>query len=68
MAKRRRVTWRLMDVTEFNEVRPMEQWIDTVVAAGMHPAVAALIETFNEPGVEKYPKLLRTKEAWYIHI
>jgi hypothetical protein len=40
-------------------VLPMEKWAKTVVEAGMHPAVAALIETFDEPGVEKYPTLLR---------
>ncbi|KAI1298194.1 hypothetical protein F5Y03DRAFT_386702 [Xylaria venustula] len=45
------------------EVQPMEQWIKNVVAAGMHPAVAALVENFDERGVAKYPKLLRTKEA-----
>ncbi|KAI1374301.1 hypothetical protein F4677DRAFT_461577 [Hypoxylon crocopeplum] len=45
------------------EVLPMEEWVRKVVATGMHPAVAALIETFDEPGVEKYPKLLKTKEA-----
>ena len=41
------------------DVLPMEEWTKTVVEAGMHPAVAALIETFDEPGVEKYPTLLR---------
>ncbi|KAE8834712.1 hypothetical protein PTNB73_08612 [Pyrenophora teres f. teres] len=41
------------------EVLGMEEWVKTVVEAGMHPAVAALIETFDEPGVERYPVLLR---------
>ncbi|EDU46789.1 lovastatin nonaketide synthase [Pyrenophora tritici-repentis Pt-1C-BFP] len=41
------------------EVLGMEEWVRTVVEAGMHPAVAALIETFDEPGVERYPVLLR---------
>jgi thioester reductase-like protein len=41
------------------DVLAMEDWTKTVVEAGMHPAVAALIETFDEPGVEKYPTLLR---------
>ncbi|KAF9872525.1 hypothetical protein CkaCkLH20_10022 [Colletotrichum karsti] len=45
------------------DVLPMEQWTRAVVAAGMHPAVAALIETFDEPGVDKYPRLLREVEA-----
>ncbi|KAH5224102.1 highly reducing polyketide synthase sthA [Parastagonospora nodorum] len=40
-------------------VLTMDEWTKTVVEAGMHPAVAALIETFDEPGVEKYPMLLR---------
>lgn len=42
------------------EVLPMEQWTTMAVEAGMHPAVAALIETFDEPGVEKYPALLKS--------
>lgn len=41
-------------------VLPMNEWVKTVVEAGMHPAVAALIETFDEPGVEKYPALLKS--------
>ncbi|XXH02069.1 protein transport protein bet1 [Hypoxylon texense] len=45
------------------EVLPMEDWAKRAIEAGMHPAVAALIETFDEPGVEKYPTLLRTKGA-----
>lgn len=45
------------------DVLPMEEWTKTVVEAGMHPAVAALIETFDEPGVDKYPTLLRELEA-----
>ncbi|KAI1768458.1 hypothetical protein GGR53DRAFT_532368 [Hypoxylon sp. FL1150] len=44
------------------EVLVMEEWVKRVIAAGMHPAVAALIETFDEPGVERYPKLLKAKE------
>ncbi|RYP47174.1 hypothetical protein DL768_006724 [Monosporascus sp. mg162] len=50
-------------VGERYKVVPMEDWTKGVVAAGMHPAVAALIETFDEPGVEKYPTLLKAKEA-----
>ncbi|KZM21157.1 transferase [Ascochyta rabiei] len=42
------------------DVLPMEEWTTVVVEAGMHPAVAALIETFDEPGVEKYPALLKS--------
>ncbi|KAF2129141.1 polyketide synthase PksF [Dothidotthia symphoricarpi CBS 119687] len=44
------------------DVCSMEEWTKAVVGAGMHPAVAALIETFDEPGVEKYPTLLRAKD------
>ena len=41
------------------EILPMERWTQEAIAAGLHPAVAALIETFDEPGGAKYPRLLR---------
>lgn len=43
-------------------VLSMLDWIRTVIDAGMHPAVAALIETFDEPGTQSYPKLLRERK------
>ncbi|KAK1585492.1 uncharacterized protein LY79DRAFT_671083 [Colletotrichum navitas] len=45
------------------EVLPMHEWLRRAVATGMHPGVAALIESFDEPGVSKYPALLRTSKA-----
>nr|A0A0C6E0I7.1 RecName: Full=Highly reducing polyketide synthase bet1; Short=HS-PKS bet1; AltName: Full=Betaenone biosynthesis cluster protein 1 [Neocamarosporium betae]BAQ25466.1 polyketide synthase [Neocamarosporium betae] len=53
----------LSKVEKRYSVLPMEEWTKIVVNAGMHPAVAALIETFDEPGVEKYPALLRSEDA-----
>ncbi|GJC96278.1 polyketide synthase [Colletotrichum higginsianum] len=41
-------------------VLPMEARTKVVVKAGLHPAVAALIETFNKPGDKKYSTLLKT--------
>ncbi|EME79755.1 uncharacterized protein MYCFIDRAFT_190533 [Pseudocercospora fijiensis CIRAD86] len=35
------------------------EWVDKAVAAGLNPAVAALIETMDEPGGHSYPRLLR---------
>ncbi|KAH0404852.1 putative polyketide synthase, partial [Aureobasidium melanogenum] len=40
---------------------PMEEWCSTAIAAGLHPAVAALIETFDEPGSPAYPALLKDR-------
>ena len=42
-------------------VLPMEQWMQKAIAAGLHPAVAALIETFDEPGGPVYPILLKSR-------
>ena len=36
---------------------PMSEWIDTAVAAGLHPAVGALIEMMDSPGAPSYPRL-----------
>jgi nucleoside-diphosphate-sugar epimerase len=44
------------------EVVPMEEWMRRAIAAGLHPAVAALIETFDEPGAASYPRLLKKRE------
>lgn len=41
------------------EVVPMSEWTRIVIEAGLHPAVAALIEVFDEPGAERYPRLLK---------
>lgn len=39
----------------------MERWAQKAVATGLHPAVAALIETFDEPGSPAYPALLKER-------
>ncbi|KAL2169173.1 hypothetical protein VTG60DRAFT_6413 [Thermothelomyces hinnuleus] len=36
------------------EVVPMDEWMRRAIAAGLHPAVAALIETFDEPGAASF--------------
>ncbi|KAI1125435.1 polyketide synthase [Nemania abortiva] len=41
------------------QVLPWEEWTKKAIAAGLHPAVAALIETFDEPGTQSYPVILR---------
>ncbi|KAL2173167.1 polyketide synthase [Thermothelomyces heterothallicus CBS 202.75] len=43
------------------EVVPMDEWMRRAIAAGLHPAVAALIETFDEPGSASYPALLKKR-------
>ena len=43
------------------EVLWMEEWGKKAIEAGLHPAVAALIETFDEPGSAAYPALLKDK-------
>lgn len=42
-------------------VLPVRDWAERAIAAGLHPAVAALIETFDEPGSNPYPRLLRER-------
>ncbi|KAK5993740.1 Highly reducing polyketide synthase bet1 [Cladobotryum mycophilum] len=44
---------------ELYELVSISEWTRRVVAAGMHPAVAALIETFDEPGAPMYPTLVK---------
>ncbi|KAL3294775.1 putative polyketide synthase [Colletotrichum asianum] len=44
------------------EVLSMEEWARRAIDSGLHPAVAALIETFDEPGEAHYPRLLKTRE------
>lgn len=43
------------------EVLRMEEWAKKAIEAGLHPAVSALIETFDEPGSTAYPALLKEK-------
>ena len=43
------------------QVVPIEEWMKRAITAGLHPAVAALIETFDEPGAASYPALLKTR-------
>lgn len=38
---------------------PTEEWANKAIEAGLHPAVAALIETFDAPGSAPYPALLK---------
>ncbi|KAK3317501.1 putative polyketide synthase [Cercophora scortea] len=42
---------------------PMEEWIASAVARGMHPAVAELVRLMDTPGGEEYPRLLREVPA-----
>ncbi|KAL9087506.1 MAG: hypothetical protein Q9165_006617 [Trypethelium subeluteriae] len=45
------------------DVLAMHRWVDKAVAAGLHPAVATLIETMDTPNQPKYPRLLKTATA-----
>ena len=60
---------RLMDIGKQKgkkvpyKVLPMEEWARKAIAAGLHPAVAALIEAFDEPGSAPYPALLKAKSS-----
>lgn len=38
---------------------PIAEWIVKAVAAGLHPAVAVLIEEMDAPGNPEYPRLLK---------
>ncbi|KAI1129024.1 hypothetical protein F5Y10DRAFT_276998 [Nemania abortiva] len=48
------------------KVLSMDEWNRRAIDAGMRPAVAALIEAFDEPGVERYPKLLKSAEEYWV--
>ena len=50
-----------LSAVEKYDVLNMKDWTQKAIAAGLHPAVAALIETFDAPEAEKYPRLLRGK-------
>lgn len=41
------------------DVLPIDEWMAKAVAAGLHPAVAALIEMIDTPGAPDYPRLLK---------
>ena len=43
------------------QVLPMDEWTRKAIDAGLHPAVAALCETLDEPGAPQYPALLKAK-------
>ncbi|KAK7739675.1 Type I Iterative PKS [Cytospora paraplurivora] len=43
------------------EVLPMREWVAKAIVAGLHPAVAALIETMDSPGMPDYPRLLKNR-------
>lgn len=53
---------KLNGVGELYQVLSMEEWARRALDVGLHPAVAALIETFDEPGEVQYPRLLKTRE------
>ncbi|ORY02745.1 putative polyketide synthase [Clohesyomyces aquaticus] len=40
-------------------VLPMGEWLAKAVAAGLHPAIATLIEMMDAPGAPDYPRILR---------
>jgi hypothetical protein len=40
---------------------PMNEWINTAVDAGLHPAVAVLIQEMDTASRPNYPKLLKGK-------
>ncbi|CAG8974765.1 hypothetical protein HYALB_00000377 [Hymenoscyphus albidus] len=44
------------------EVLPMAEWCKKAITAGMHPAVAAVIEAMDERGLPEYPGLLKAKQ------
>ena len=50
------------DVKEPYQVLPMKEWVQKAMTSGLHPAVAALIETFDEPNSASYPTLLKTRD------
>lgn len=39
------------------EILPMQMWLGKATTAGMHPAVAELIQVMDAPGASAYPKL-----------
>lgn len=41
------------------ELLPLAEWISRATAAGLHPAVAVLIEEMESPGCAEYPRLLK---------
>lgn len=45
-----------MEVSQAYASMPMANWLQSAIAAGMHPAVAALIETLNEEGGGAWPR------------
>ncbi|KAH6658993.1 putative polyketide synthase [Truncatella angustata] len=45
------------------DVLPMVQWTAKAIEAGLHPAVAALVEMMDDPAVPNYPRLLKGTAA-----
>ena len=43
------------------DILPVGEWMAKAVAAGLHPAVATLIEMMDTPGGPNYPKLLKAR-------
>ncbi|KAF2158977.1 hypothetical protein M409DRAFT_30511 [Zasmidium cellare ATCC 36951] len=43
------------------DVVSIKEWMERVIAAGMHPAVATLIETIDHAGSPPYPTLLKAR-------
>ncbi|TVY48035.1 Polyketide synthase-nonribosomal peptide synthetase [Lachnellula occidentalis] len=44
------------------ELLPLSDWISRAVEAGLHPAIAMLIQAMDEPGRPDYPRLLKGRE------
>lgn len=42
-------------------VLPWDEWMQKAIAAGLHQAVAALVETFDQPGGPSYPALAKAR-------
>jgi nucleoside-diphosphate-sugar epimerase len=41
------------------EVLPMGAWLAKAIAAGLHPAIATLIEMMDAPGAPDYPRIVK---------
>lgn len=42
------------------DVLSLDDWISKAVAAGLHPAIATLVEIMDTPGASDYPRLLKS--------
>lgn len=44
------------------QVLPVAQWGEKAVNSGLHPGIAALIESMDDPGQPHYPRKLKAAE------